>query len=312
MVLMKKIVLSILFVLVLCGSSNAEVDHIKDILTVDKNQLTKLNGEQIKEKVTDKNFFGFWIDVQNNYEWDEIYYKNGDHLYNDKNIADPTDTYSSKGKWKVENDKICYLYQGEKEFECASLYEKVEGGDTNYYWESSETGAIYAKTIRVIDLITIVETNTLKLKALNECGGCNLQGVDLLGADLGGAELWAANLRGANLRGANLSGANLLGAFLNADLREADLTEANLKIADLSGANLSGANLRGANLAAAKLRKADLREADLTEADLTEADLSGANLRGANLRGANLKNAILNRATLCNTITPWGTDDSRC
>ena len=267
MFLMKKIVLSILFVLVFCGSSNAEVDHIKDILTVDKNQLTKLNGEQIKEKVTDKNFFGFWIDVQNNYEWDEIYYKNGDHLYNDKNIADPTDTYSSKGKWKVENDKICYLYQGEKEFECASLYEKVEGGDTNYYWENSETGAIYAKTIRVIDLITIVETNTLKLKSLNECGGCNLQGANLSGADLGGAELWAANLRGANL-----SGANLLGAFLNADLREADLTEANLKIADLSGANLSGANLRGANL----------------------------------------KNAILNRATLCNTITPWGTDDSRC
>ena len=287
MVLMKKIVLSILFVLVLCGSSNAEVDHIKDILTVDKNQLTKLNGEQIKEKVTDKNFFGFWIDVQNNYEWDEIYYKNGDHLYNDKNIADPTDTYSSKGKWKVENDKICYLYQGEKEFECASLYEKVEGGDTNYYWENSETGAISAKTIRVIDLITIVETNTLKLKALNECGGCNLQGVDLLGADLGGAELWAANLRGANLRGANLSGANLLGAFLNADLREADLSGANLKIADL--------------------READLRGADLRGADLTEADLSGANLSGANL-----KNAILNRATLCNTITPWGTDDSRC
>ena len=287
MVLMKKIVLSILFVLVLCGSSNAEVDHIKDILTVDKNQLTKLNGEQIKEKVTDKNFFGFWIDVQNNYEWDEIYYKNGDHLYNDKNIADPTDTYSSKGKWKVENDKICYLYQGEKEFECASLYEKVEGGDTNYYWENSETGAIYAKTIRVIDLITIVETNTLKLKALNECGGCNLQGVDLLGADLGGAELWAANLRGANLSGANLSGANLLGAFLNADLREADLSGANLKIADL--------------------READLRGADLRGADLTEADLSGANLSGANL-----KNAILNRATLCNTITPWGTDDSRC
>ena len=84
----------------------------------------------------------------------------------------------------------------------------------------------------------IVETNTLKLKALNACERCNLQGANLGDADL----------RYSNLRGADLSGANLM--------------KANLKNADLSGASLS--------------------------------------------------NAYLDGATLCNTITPWGTDNSGC
>ena len=44
-----------------------------------------------------------------------------------------------------------------------------------------------------------VETHTLKLKALNSCESCNLQG----------AILSEAYLTGANLNGANLSGAKL-------------------------------------------------------------------------------------------------------
>ena len=38
----------------------------------------------------------------------------------------------------------------------------------------------------------------------------------------------------------------------------------------------------------------------------------GCDLNGANLMGANLEGADLNRATLCNTETPWGIDDSGC
>ena len=70
----------------------------------------------------------------------------------------------------------------------------------------------------------IVETNTLKLKALNACERCNLQG----------AILSRAKLQEADLSGANLSRANLSEAFL--------------ENADLSGANLSDADLRGATL----------------------------------------------------------------
>ena len=41
-------------------------------------------------------------------------------------------------------------------------------------------------------------------------------------------------------------------------------------------------------------------------------NLQVANLSGANLSEANLKNVDLSGTTLCNTITPWGTDYSGC
>ena len=47
--------------------------------------------------------------------------------------------------------------------------------------------------------------------------------------------------------------------------------------------------------------------------NLQVANLSGADLSGANLSEANLKNVdLISGATLCNTITPWGTDNSGC
>ena len=60
------------------------------------------------------------------------------------------------------------------------------------------------------------------------------------------------------------------------------------------------------------LQEADLSGANLDRADLSEANLSGANLSGADLREADLRDADLRGATLCNTIMPWGTDNSGC
>jgi len=214
-----------------------------------------------------------------------------------------------------------------------------------------------------------VETNTVKkLKSLNACKKCNLQGANLRRAKLIDAILIEANLREAKLSdailfGANLTEANLAKAdLIQANLREAKLykanlsqaklmgailIEANLSKADLSGANLSRAYLReadliGANLDRAKLSGADLIQANLRKAILIEADLSGArldradlalanlsqanlsganlysanlskaDLSGANLSGANLKKADLSGATFCNTITPWGIENSGC
>ena len=214
-----------------------------------------------------------------------------------------------------------------------------------------------------------VETNTVKkLKSLNACKKCNLQGANLRRAKLSDAILIEANLREAKLSdaflfGANLTEANLAKAdLIQANLREAKLykanlsqaklmgailIEANLSKADLSGANLSRAYLReadliGANLDRAKLSGADLIQANLRKAILIEADLSGArldradlalanlsqanlsganlysanlskaDLSGANLSGANLKKADLSGATFCNTITPWGIENSGC
>ena len=56
----------------------------------------------------------------------------------------------------------------------------------------------------------------------------------------------------------------------------------------------------------------NLQVANLSGADLSGANLYKADLSGANLSEANLKNVDLSGATLCNTITPWGTDNSGC
>ena len=99
---------------------------------------------------------------------EETYYKNGDWLVITKNVVDPTNTssYTSTGKWKVEKDKICYKYdEYDEDFGCYRMYEKVEGGDTVYYWEFNMIGLIDAKVFRVIDLNKIAEPNTLKLEA---------------------------------------------------------------------------------------------------------------------------------------------------
>ena len=56
----------------------------------------------------------------------------------------------------------------------------------------------------------------------------------------------------------------------------------------------------------------NLQVANLHGADLSGAKLSEADLSGTDLSGANLKNVDLSGATLCNTITPWGTDNSGC
>ena len=55
------------------------------------------------------------------------------------------------------------------------------------------------------------------------------------------------------------------------------------------------------------------KDCNLQGADLSEVNnLIGAKLSGANLTGANLSRADIDGATLCNTTTPWGIDDSGC
>ena len=74
-----------------------------------------------------------------------------------------------------------------------------------------------------------------------------------------------------------------------------DVATNTLKLKSLNGCercNLQGANLNGAILKAANLSGADLSGADLEDAYLRDADLSGA--------------------TLCNTIMPWGIENSGC
>ena len=57
----------------------------------------------------------------------------------------------------------------------------------------------------------------------------------------------------------------------------------------------------------------DLTGADLAEVHLEYVNLKGANLAGADLTGVNLKDAYsITGAKFCNTMTPWGIDNSGC
>lgn len=165
----------------------------------------------------------------------------------------------------------------------------------------------------------------------------NLRRSNLSKADLSYAKLTKSNLIRANLRNANLNGAILVKANLsfakltNASLKNSVLTKANLKYANLIRTNLSHASLNGANLKDATMTEANLigtdltgaalprymkgvnlTGANLTNAILVNVDFSGADLTRANLTGANLTGAKIDKATLCNTITPWGLDNSGC
>jgi len=78
-----------------------------------------------------------------------------------------------------------------------------------------------------------------------------------------------------------------------------------------------GCVLRNTSFIGADLNNASLSGANLIEADLSLANLSGvnfaqANLTNANLMGADLSGAILEGAFLCNTMMPWGLDNSSC
>ena len=192
------------------------------------------------------------------------------------------------GKWKVEDDKLCIVFErwNHGDQNCYTVFQMGEE-----YQQFSANGTL-AGTFRVSGeadvpadatdrqetvsqpiiqeepappagappLLTAPDPNAkqdlrfIYREMAQDCPGCDLTGISLVDA---------------TLRGANLAGA------------------------DLSGSDFSRATLRRANLRGAKLVGTDFSQADLGGADLQGADLSRANLTGANLAQANLKGAIL-------------------
>ena len=64
-----------------------------------------------------------------------------------------------------------------------------------------------------------------------------------------------------------------------------------------------GCDLTGADLAEVHLEYVILKGANLAGTDLTRADLTGVNLKDA---------YSITGAKFCNTMTPWGLDNSGC
>ena len=185
----------------------------------------------------------------------------------------------------------------------------------------------------------------LSKKILNSSNflGANLSNISLVHSELAGANLEETNLSGATLAYANLSEANFKYANLTgAYFRDTDLSRANFKNANLSGAtfgftNFSGASFkdanlnnievedsplegldfRGANLTGARLLGANLQGADFTGAIFRNVDISGAQIRNANFTAVDLSQTKMQKvsfkeAILCETIMPWGIEDSGC
>ena len=111
---------------------------------------------------------------------------------------------------------------------------------------------------------SIRQNNIRQLMLLNECGGCDLQGVSLTEAHLIGVDLRNANLQGANLTGSNLEGADLDGANLSgANLTDAFMTHTNLANTRLDNVNFSGAHLYYVDVAGASMNNLNLTGAEL-------------------------------------------------
>jgi uncharacterized protein YjbI with pentapeptide repeats len=104
--------------------------------------------------------------------------------------------------------------------------------------------AVCGIALSALQAFAFVPEDLERLKATNNCPGC-----DLRGADLHGARLKQAVLEGANLLGANLEGADLQGTVLD----DASLEKAVLKKAILSGASLDHATIDDADLNGALL-----------------------------------------------------------
>ncbi len=134
-----------------------------------------------------------------------------------------------------------------------------------------------------------------KIKALNECEDCNLNGANLSNmvfdySKLKGASLICANFNNSKFHYPHFDKTNLMGASFQ--------------------------NIRSAyslnNGARIYFNYANLENTDFTNADMRSSDFKGANLSNANLETAILKNATMTEAIFCNTKTPWGLDNSGC
>jgi uncharacterized protein YjbI with pentapeptide repeats len=133
-----------------------------------------------------------------------------------------------------------------------------------------------------------------KIKVLNECEDCNLNG-----ADLSNMVFDASELKGASLICANFNNSTFWLTYFNKT-------------------NLTGASFQNIGPTHRLFRtaidfiNANLENTDFTNADIRSSDFKGANLSNANLETAILKNAKMTEAIFCNTKTPWGLDNSGC
>ena len=197
--------------------------------------------------------------------------------------------FDENGSWGVNkaNNTICYSGEIETTIDldnCVYMFEGFENGKKYVYFSLTQNGGFYERINKILKISNETTFNEWSLAAL---------------------EQEALNIK--NVKN-----------YSDKKIERSKTKEVETNILKLNALNscdncyLKGVNLSGSNLSESSFYYADLRDADLSDTDLSGADLSRANLRDADLSGSNLTGADLSLATLCNTKTPWGIDDSGC
>ena len=129
-----------IFIIIFCFFSfSVNSENISNIKLID---LIKLQKESIIEKLIDKKLSGNYISGE---KFLEIHYSDGTYY-----ISDETSEYD--GKWKIENNQMCYLYEIDAEFSCVN----VMTNSKKQFLYADEEGA-YAIITNIEDEINIKE-----------------------------------------------------------------------------------------------------------------------------------------------------------
>ena len=127
---MKKQFSIFLLIFFISANINAEISGVSI------RDLTQLYNHQIIKVLVGNKLFGHYDDGNYRGLVEEIHYKNGDYEI----IADG-ETY--RGKWKVQNNQICYKQRDWIQFECVLVYVGFNDGMKLYFVEKIERDIIY-------------------------------------------------------------------------------------------------------------------------------------------------------------------------
>ena len=137
---MKKLVLFIFVSLMLCNVGFT----LEDLSKIDINKFKELRSYEIKTALSNKKIVGYSYDED---YFEETHMSNGDYLGYSISEGEIT------GKWKVEDNKLCYKWQKTKtreeetEFQCTvNIY---SNNKKTFYFFDIPNKVFYAKGYRV-------------------------------------------------------------------------------------------------------------------------------------------------------------------
>ncbi|MDP7196435.1 MAG: ATP-dependent Clp protease proteolytic subunit [SAR202 cluster bacterium] len=134
----------IFFAIYVLFSLSVNSEDMSDIKLTD---LVKLQKESIIEKLIDKKLLGIYSSED---KFLEIHYSDGSYY-----ISDEESEYD--GRWKIENNQICYLYDIDDEFSCVNIMTNSK----NEIFYVDDEGGVYAKITSIQDELIIEESELL-------------------------------------------------------------------------------------------------------------------------------------------------------